>query len=222
MRRTILIALLLSCAAASPAAAELALGISAGGYTGDRLYTASSQVPRNWVNPTGQVSANGDELLVDLESWAQFGLNGWTTLDDRWGLRFDLAFTEVDVDGKVLDATGASETIGWDQWLIIDLLAQATWRLGRSTDSYPYLAAGPGLTVVSSEGDTLGQTMPNLTLGAGWRVSADEGGWLDVWFRGQLQWADFSDEERRLDATTFDDESMLTALSAGVTVGRVF
>lgn len=222
MRRLACLVVLASLLAPGPASAELGLGLSFGGYTGDRLYTASSNLVRMWRNPTGAVFGTGDELLVDLESWAQFGLNGWTSIDERWGLRFDLAFTEVDVDGKVLDPSGASETVQWDQWLLIDILAQATWRLGSSTDTYPYLALGPGLTVVSSEGDTLGQLMFGLVYGAGWRISAERGSFLDLSVRGQTQWPDFADEEARLDADEFEGEGTIFALSAAVTVGRVF
>jgi hypothetical protein len=223
MRRTALCLGIVFIVLAAPAArAELGMGISIGGYTGDRLYTAGSAQPQRWYNATGEEFLFGDELLVDLESWAQFGLNGWTTLTDRLGLRFDIAFTDVDVDGKVRDSSGASDTLAWDQWFILDLLAQATWRLGRSTDNYPYLALGPGLSVISSEGDTLGQVAPGIVYGAGWRISADRGSFLELFARGQLQWPDFGDEEARLASDSFDSNSPISALSAGVTVGYVF
>lgn len=222
MRNVVPFLLALACLVTSPAAAELGMGIFVGGYTGDRLYSASSEAPRSWHNPTGDVTGTGDALLVDQESWLQLGLNGWTSLNDRWGLRFDIAYTDVDLDGKVHASSGATETVQWDQWFILDVLAQATWRIGRSRDTYPYLAAGPGLSVVSSEGDTLGQVMPNFNYGAGWRISALTGAYLDLSVRGQLQWPDLDDEEARLAADEFEGESITNALSVALTVGRVF
>lgn len=222
MRRAALLLIALAILVPSTAPAGFGMGVSVGGYTGDRLFSASSDAVRSWRSPTGAVSGTGSELLVDQESWFQFGLNGWTTLDDRWGLRFDVAFTDVDVEGKVRASTGAIETVPWDQWFILDVLAQATWRLGRSLDNYPYLAAGPGLSVVSSEGDTFGQVMPNFNYGAGWRISALVGTYLDLSVRGQLQWPGLDDEEERLDANAFDGESVTNGLSAAITVGYVF
>ncbi|RKZ16799.1 hypothetical protein DRQ53_05320 [bacterium] len=216
--------LILPALAATPltACAEFGLGISAGGYTGDRLYTASSPLARKWINPTGESSAFGNELLVDLESFIQLGLNAFVPLQGRLGLRFDLAFTDIDVDGKVRDQGGTSETVSWEQFFIFDMVAQATWRLGRSDNSYPYLALGPSLTVSSSEGTTLDQTMPGFAYGAGWRVSALAGSYLDIGFRGQVQWPDFDEEEQRLAADEFEGESTISALSASVVVGYVF
>ena len=218
-----LVLVLLSPALAS---ADFGLGVSVGAYTGDRLYTATSNTPRIWMNPTGETFGAGEELLVDLESWAQFGLSGWTNFTRRFGLRVDLAFTAVDVDGKVRDSSGAVEIVPWDQWFIMDFVAQATWRLGSSTDSYPYLTLGPSLSIASSEGNTLDQTMPGMAYGAGWRISAEKGAYLDIAVRGQLQWTDFSDEETRLategQLAEFKGESPINALSAAVTFGYVF
>jgi hypothetical protein len=222
MSRTLVLALLCVLIVPSSAAAEFGLGLSFGGYTGDRLYSAASVAPRIWESPTGDVSGAGNELLVDLETWAQIGLTGFTSLKDRWGLRFDLAFTDVDVDGKVRDSTGATETVAWEQLLIIDLVAQATWRLGRDENTCPWIGLGPSLTVASGEGNTLDQTMPGVAWAAGWRVSALEGGWFEVGLRGILQWPSWDDEEARLAADTFEGESMIHSLSAMVSVGRVF
>lgn len=204
------------------AQAEFGMGLSIGGYTGDRLYSATSDTPRIWLNPTGDSSGAGEELLVDLESWLQIGLSGWTHFTERLGVRLDLAFTDVDVDGKVRDSTGAVETVQWEQLFIFDFIAQATWRLGSSTDSYPYLALGPSLSIASSEGTTLDQTMPGIAYGAGWRISAAKGSYLDLAVRGQLQWTDFSDEEKRLAADEFTGQSQINSLSASITVGYVF
>jgi hypothetical protein len=215
----VLVLVLLS---STQALAKFGLGVSVGGYTGDRLYSAASNTPRIWLNPTGEVSGFGDELLVDLESWAQIGLSGWTDFTERFGLRVDLAFTDVDVDGKVRASSGAVENVQWDQWFIIDFIAQATWRLGRSTDSYPYLSLGPSLSIASSEGSTLDQTMPGMAYGAGWRISAEEGAYLDIAVRGQLQWTDFSDEEARLAADEFKGENPINGLSLAVSFGYVF
>lgn len=207
------------------ASAEFGMGISFGGYTGDRLYSAESSVPRIWRSPVGQASGTGDELLVDLESWAQFGLTGFAPLSPRLGLRFDLAFTDVDVDGKVRDQTGASETVSWDQLFILDFIAQATWRLGRSDDSYPYLALGPSLSVASAEGSTLDQTMPGIAYGAGWRISAAKASYLEIYVRGQVQWPNFDDEKSRLEAngnTVVTTEDTINAFAAGVSFGYLF
>jgi len=223
MKRLIALAVLLAATVHPVAAdAELAVGISVGGYVGDRLYTAKSVQPRVWTNPTGSNSGAGDELLVDVESWAQFGLTGFTTLRDRWGLKFDLGFTDVDVDGKVRDPSGASETVPWEQLFIFDIIAQATWRLGNSEDSYPYLALGPALTVASGEGNSLDQTMPGLAWGAGWRISAAERSWFEIGVRGIWQWPDWADEESRLAADEFNGETMIHSLSGSVAVGYVY
>ena len=215
----VLVLVLLS---STQAFAKFGLGVSVGGYTGDRLYSATSNTPRIWLNPTGEVSGFGDELLVDLESWAQIGLSGWTDLTERFGLRLDLAFTDVDVDGKVRASSGAVENVPWDQWFIIDFIAQATWRLGRSTDTYPYLSLGPSFSIASSEGSTLDQAMPGMAYGAGWRISAEQGAYLDIAVRGQLQWTDFGDEESRLAADEFKGENPINALALAVSFGYVF
>lgn len=204
------------------AQAEFAVGLSVGGYVGDRLYSATSVQPRVWENPNGTASGAGDELLVDMESWWQVGLTGFTTLNDRFGLKFDLAFTDVDVDGKVRDPAGVSETVEWEQMFIFDAIAMATWRLGSSKDSYPYLGLGPAFTVMSGEGNTLDQTMPGLAWGLGWRISAMAESWLEFGVRGIWQWPDWSDEEARLAASEFDGETMIHSLSAAVSVGYVF
>ena len=215
-------ALLLLLLPPALARAEFGLGVSVGGYTGSRLYSATSTAPRIWLNPTGEVSGFGEDLLVDLDSWAQFGLSGWTNITNRLGLRFDLAFTEVNVNAKVRGASSAVESVEWDQLFIMDLIAQATWRFGRSMDNYPYLSLGPSFSVASSEGKTLDQSLPGVTYGAGWRISAVKGTYLDLSVRGQLQWADFSDEEDRLAADDFTGESTINALSASLTFGYIF
>ena len=222
MNRIVFTALLCAVLVPVSAQADFGLGLSVGGYTGDRLYSASSQNPRIWESPTGATSGTGNELLVDMETWLQFGLTGFTTLRDRWGLRFDLSFTDVDVDGKVRDQTGASETVQWDQLFVFDVVAQATWRIGKSEDTYPWLGLGPALTVASGEGDALDQTMPGLAWGAGWRISALEGSWLEFGLRGILQWPDWSDEEARLNADQFNGESTIHSLSASVSAGVMF
>lgn len=204
------------------ARAEFGLGISVGGYTGDRLYSAASATTRQWINPTGDTVGFGDELLVDVEAFAQLGLTAFVPLREHLGLRMDLAFTDVDVDGKVRDPSGVSETVAWDQLFIMDLVAQATWRFGRSLDSYPYLALGPSLTMASSEGSSLDQLMPGIAYGAGWRISALAGAYLDLGVRGQVQWTDFADEEARLGADQFEGENPINALSASLAVGYVF
>jgi hypothetical protein len=204
------------------AQAEFGLGLAVGGVTGDRFYSAGSIAPRVWENPTGDTAAAGDELLVDMESWWQFGLTGFTTIRDRFGLRFDVAFADVDVDGKVRDPSGASETIQWEQMFIFDMIANATYRLGQSDDSYPYLGLGAALTVASGEGNSLDQTMPGLSWIGGWRISAAEGSWLELFVRGILQWPDWAEEEERLAADQFEGESMIHSLSGGISVGRTF
>jgi hypothetical protein len=222
MNRFLVLALICAVVLPTSASAEFGVGLSVGGYTGDRLYSATSVNPRIWENPTGQFSTSGTELLVDMESWAQFGLTGFTTLRDRWGLRFDLSFTDVDVDGKVRDESGTSETLGWDQLFVFDVVAQATYRIGRSDDTYPWIGLGPSFTVMSGEGDSLDQTTPGLAWGAGWRISALENSWLELGVRGILQWPDWSEEEDRLAADNFEGESMIHSLSAAISVGRVF
>jgi len=223
MKRLAVLAVL--CAAlAQPVAAqaEFGVGLSVGGYVGDRLYSATSVQPRVWDNPSGTASGAGDELLVDMESWWQIGLTGFTSLNERFGLKFDLAFADVDVDGKVRDPAGVSETVEWEQMLIIDAIAMATWRLGKSADSYPYLGLGPALTVASGEGNTLDQTMPGVAWGLGWRISAAAKSWVELGVRGIWQWPDWSDEEARLAANQFEGETMVHSLSASVVVGYVF
>lgn len=222
MLRPLLTALICLVLAPGLARAQFGMGITAGGYSGDRLYSASSATSRQWINPTGDTFGFGDELLVDVEAYAQIGLMAFVPLEEHLGVRVDLAFTDVDIDGKVLNPLGVSETVAWDQWFIVDLIAQATWRFGRSADTYPYVSFGPSVTVASSEGSTLDQFMPGLAYGAGWRISALADGFLDIAVRGQLQWVDFSDEEARLAATEFVGQSTINALSASIGVGRVF
>ena len=177
------------------ARAEFGLGLTVGGVTGDRFYSASSNAPRDWDSPTGAVVPPpfGDELLVDMESWWQLGLTGFTTIHDRFGLRFDLAFADVDVDAKVRDPSGATQTVAWEQMFIFDVIANATYRLGKSNDNYPYLGLGAALTVASGEGNSLDQTMPGLSWVGGWRISAAEGSWMEFFVRGILHWPDWGE-----------------------------
>jgi hypothetical protein len=223
---TVALATVCTLVLATPSKAEFGIGLTVGGYNGDRLYSTESAVARNWINPTGDVSSLGTELLVDAESWALFGLEAFIPFRGHLGVRVDAAISEVDIDGKVRDSSGATQTLQWDQFLVMDFVAQATWRFGKDPASYPYVAAGPVLSVTSSEGSTLDQTLPGIAWGAGWRLSALEGYYFDFGVRVGTFWPSYDDEEARLresgSSFEFDGKSPMHTLAASITVGYVF
>ncbi len=182
-------------------AAESGFAIFGGAFAAGHLFTAVSDVDRNWITPDGR-NFRGTEIRAEVEETFVSGLRIQKALGDQWGLT--ATFWGADADVSVITRTVEAnvDKRDWDQVFILDGELTAFYDLmpsGRTA----FVFGGLGMSIWSGEGNSgLDQTRPAVVLGAGYRIRGI-GFDIDLEARDSIIFSVFDDERDRLGVTDF-------------------